>query len=145
MEHNSTQSLIVPFRLMTDGFVACWVIKMRENSLSGSVNLFKGVNVIDVRTKWFQNFRRFELSRVNFVPREPKIGSSYREFREIGGEITKLEWSKSKGNKVWFKILGGLRNRGFEKSGFHCILNNENFKMDIEQMNFATHLIITLQ
>ena len=27
----------------------------------------------------------------------------------------------------------------FEKSGFHCILNNENFKMDIEQMNFATH------
>ena len=23
--------------------------------------------------------------------------------------------------------------------------NNDNFKMDIEQMNFATHLIITLQ
>ena len=46
---------------------------MQENSLSGIVNLFKGVNVIDVRTKWFRNFRRFELLRVNFVPQEPKL------------------------------------------------------------------------
>ena len=135
---------------MTDGFVACWVIKMRENSLSGSVNFFKGVNVIDICTKWFRNFHRFELSRVNFVPQEPKLVrviGSFKKLRvwEIGGEIIELEWSKSKGNKVWFKILGGSRNRGFEKSGFHCILNNEKFKMDIEQMNFATHLIITLQ
>ena len=47
--------------------------KMQENSLSGIVNLFKGVNVIDVRTKWFRNFCRFKLLRVNFVPREPKL------------------------------------------------------------------------
>ena len=32
-EHMSCR-VIVPFRLMTDGFVACCVIKMRENSLS---------------------------------------------------------------------------------------------------------------
>ena len=46
---------------------------MQENSLSGIVNLFKGMNVIDVHTKWFRNFCRFELLRVNFVPREPKL------------------------------------------------------------------------
>ena len=28
---------------------------------------------------------------------------------------------------------------------FYRILNNENFKMEVEQMNFATHLIITVQ
>ena len=28
---------------------------------------------------------------------------------------------------------------------FHCILNNENFKMEVEQMNFVIHLIITVQ
>ena len=39
---------------------------MACGGLSGSANLFKGVNVIDIRTKWFGNFRRFELSRVNF-------------------------------------------------------------------------------
>jgi len=74
---------------MTDGFVACCVIKMREKSLSGSVNLLKDVNVIDVCTKWFRNFHRFKLSRVNF----------------------------SHGSQNWFKLLGVLRNRGFEKSG----------------------------
>ena len=70
---------------MTDGFVACCVIKRRENSLSGSVNLVNGVNVSDVRTKWFRNFRRFELSRVNLSHAGAKISSSYREFREIEG------------------------------------------------------------
>ena len=55
--------------------MACCVIKMRENSLSGSVNLFKGMNVIDIRTKWLRNFRRSGA----------KICSSYREFREIEG------------------------------------------------------------
>ena len=34
---------------MTDLWLACCVVKMRENSLSGGVNLFKGVNVIDIR------------------------------------------------------------------------------------------------
>ena len=28
---------------------------------------------------------------------------------------------------------------------FYCILNNENFKMEVEQMNSVTHLIITVQ
>ena len=41
--------------------------------------------------------------------------------REIGGEIIELEGGKCKGNKVWFEISGGSGNRGFEKSGFHCI------------------------
>ena len=28
---------------------------------------------------------------------------------------------------------------------FYCILNNENFKMEVERTNFVTHLIILLQ
>ena len=28
---------------------------------------------------------------------------------------------------------------------FDCILENENFKMEVEQTNFVTHLIITVQ
>ena len=28
---------------------------------------------------------------------------------------------------------------------FHRILNSENFKMEAEQTNFVTHLIITIQ
>ena len=28
---------------------------------------------------------------------------------------------------------------------FHRILNNENFKVEVEQMSFVTHLIITVQ
>ena len=28
---------------------------------------------------------------------------------------------------------------------FYLILNNENFKMEVEQTNFVTHLIITVQ
>ena len=71
---------------------------------------------------------RFSQVRViegQFVPREPKlvrvIGSFEKSrVREIGGEIVELEWSKSKGFKVWFEILGGSGNRVFEKSGFHC-------------------------
>ena len=51
-------------------------------------NLFKGVNVVDIRTKWFGNFRRFELSRVN-LPH---------------------------GSQNWFELSGVSRNRGFEKS-----------------------------
>ena len=81
---------------MTDFWLGCCVIKMRGNSLSGSANLFKDVKVIDIRTKWFGNFRRFELSRVKFVPREPKlvrvIGSFEKSrVREIGGKIVEHE------------------------------------------------------
>ena len=50
---------------------------------------FKGVNVIDIRTVWFGNFRRFELSRV----------------------------SLSHGSQNWFELSGVWRKRGFEKSG----------------------------
>ena len=56
-------------------------------------------------------------------PTGAKIGSSYRQFREIGDEIIELEWSKSKGNKDWLKISGGSGKRGFEKSGFHCTVH----------------------
>ena len=28
---------------------------------------------------------------------------------------------------------------------FYCILDNENFKMEVEQTIFVTHLIITVQ
>ena len=66
---------------------------MRENSLSGSANLFKGVNVIAIRIKWFGNFRRFELSRVNL----------------------------SHGSQNWFELSGVSRNRGFEKSGVNFV------------------------
>ena len=74
------------FRLMTDLRL---VIKMRETRFSGSANLFKEVNVIDIRTKWFGNFPRVELSRV----------------------------SLSHGRQKCFDLSGVSRNRGFEKSG----------------------------
>ena len=52
------------------------------------------------------------------------IGSfEISRVREIVGEIIELERGKFKGNKNWFEISGGSRNRGFEKSGFHC--NND--------------------
>ena len=52
-------------------------------------NSFKGVNVIDIHTKWLGNFRRFELSRVN-----------------LSHEI-----------QNWFVLSGVSRKRGFENSG----------------------------
>ena len=60
---------------------------MQENSLSGSVNLFKGVNLIDIHTKCFQNFIRFSLSRVNLSHRSFKKS----RFQEIRGEIVNIE------------------------------------------------------
>ena len=53
------------------------------------LNLFKCVNVIDIRTKWFGKFRRFELSTVNLTH----------------------------GSQNWFEVAGVPRNRGFQKSG----------------------------
>ena len=52
-------------------------------------NLFQGVNLIDIRTKYFGNFRRFEVSRVNL----------------------------SRVSQNWLELSGVSRNRGFEKSG----------------------------
>ena len=127
-----SEAAILPFRLTTDLRLACCVIKMRENSLFGSANLFKGVNVIDIRTKWFGNFPRFELSRVNLSHGsqnwfELSGVSRNRGFEKSGGKIVELEWSKSKGNKVWFEISTG--NRGFEKSGFHCTNQPQNSRI----------------
>ena len=33
----------------------------------------------------------------------------------------------------------------WQNFSFHRILNNENFKMEVEQTNFVTHLLITVQ
>ena len=60
---------------------------MRENSLSGSVNSFNGVNVIDVAGSSY---------RGSICPTEPKLVRVIRSFeksrvREIGGEIIDLE------------------------------------------------------
>ena len=33
----------------------------------------------------------------------------------------------------------------WQKFYFYRILNNENFKMEVEQTNFVTHLVITVQ
>ena len=33
----------------------------------------------------------------------------------------------------------------WQNFSFHHISSNENFKMEVEQMNFVTHLIITVQ
>ena len=82
---------------MTDLWLARCAIKMQENSLSGRANLFIGVNVIDIRTKWFGNFHWFQLSRVNLShggQRFELSGVSRNrgfEIREIGGEIVELE------------------------------------------------------
>ena len=74
-----------------------------------------------------------------FVTREPKlvrfIGSFEKSrVREIGGKIVELEWSKSKGNKVWFEISRGSGNRGFEKSGFHCTARHLNALTDYMEL-----------
>ena len=90
---------------------------MQEKSLSGSVNLLKGVNLIDIHTKCFQNFIRFSLSRVNLSQRSFELS----RFQQIGGEIIiiELEWSLSNRIKVWIEILGGSGNLRLKKIGFH--------------------------
>ena len=71
---------------MTDLRLACCMIKMRENSLSGSTNLFEGVNVIDIRTnKVVWKFFAGSSYRGSICPTGAKIGSNYQEFQEIEG------------------------------------------------------------
>ena len=65
--------------------LACCVIKMRENSLSGSANLFKGVNVIDIHSESGLEIFAGSSYRGSICPTGAKIGSSYREFRNIEG------------------------------------------------------------
>ena len=80
---------------MTDLWLACCVIKMRENSFSGSANLLKGVNVIDICTVVWK-FSQVRVIEGESVPREPKLVRVVGSFeklrvREIGGEIIELE------------------------------------------------------
>ena len=75
---------------LSDWWQICGLL-MRGNSFSRSANLFKDVNVIDIPTKWFGNFHRFELSRVNLPHR---IRS-----------------------QNWFELSGVSRIQGFEKLG----------------------------
>ena len=65
----------------------------------------------DIHTKWFGNFRRFELSGVN-------LSHGSQNWFELSGISRKGNFN---GNKAWFEISGGSGNGGFEKSGFHCI------------------------
>ena len=65
--------------------VACCVIKMRQNSLSGSANLFKGVNMsFKCALSGLEIFAGSSY-RGTICPTGAKIGSSYRELREIEG------------------------------------------------------------
>ena len=71
------------------------MIKIKENSLSESVNLFKGLDVIDIRTKLFRQFRGSSY-RGSICPTGKKlvrvIGSFEKSrVREIGGEIIEFE------------------------------------------------------
>ena len=52
-------------------------------------------------------------------PRETKIGSRNREIRNIGDKITVKQ---VQGRQLLVRVIRiFFRNRGFEKSGFHCI------------------------
>ena len=93
---------------------------------------------------------KFSQARViegQFVTREPKLVQFIGSFeesrvREIVGEIIELEWSKSKGIKVWFEISGGSGNRGFEISGFHCTARHLNALTDCMEL-LVMRLMIT--
>ena len=55
-------------------------------------------------------------------PRETKIAENWFEksgFRNIGGTITV---KRIQGKRFWFELSGVLRNRWFEKLGFHSVL-----------------------
>ena len=106
---------------MTDLGLACCVIKIWENGLSGSVNLFKGVDVIDICTKLFCNFRRPSY-RGSICPTGEKIGSSYRSFKksrvqEIRGEPTAL----TEGREQMFSIKLIKSSLRVTKSRFYCV------------------------
>ena len=48
--------------------------------------------------------------------------------------------------KAWYTEVYSLKFCDiWQKFYFYRILNNENFKMEFEQTNFVTHLIITVQ
>ena len=47
--------------------------------------------------------------------------------------------------RQFFKICSLKFCDTWQNFYFYRILNNENFKMEVEQTNFVTHLIITVQ
>ena len=61
-------------------------------------------------------------------------GNAFWNFRSQGGVKT---WKPSVVGYGYFLELPNVY--------FYRILNNENFKMEVEQMNFVMHLIITVQ
>ena len=72
----------------------------------GAAEVFKG-NKSDNRNRL--SFSGMPISRTS-------KGSENR-FEKSGLKLQGF----SNGNELWFEKSGGLRNRGFEKSGFHCI------------------------
>lgn len=48
-----------------------------------------------------------------------EIGLKNWVIQEIGGKITVYHWGEE--IDFWFKLLEGLKNREFQKLGFHCI------------------------
>ena len=60
-------------------------------------------------------------------PRETKIGFRNRDFKNIGGKIT---LKQIQGKQLLVQVIGGLRNQGFEKSGFHCINVQRNYERE---------------
>ena len=62
---------------------------MRENSLSGSANLFKGANMLLKSALGGLEICAGSSYRGSICPMGAKIGSSYWEFREIEGSINR--------------------------------------------------------
>ena len=52
---------------------------------------------------------------------------------------------KQTGNYIFLKIFSLKVFDILQNFYFYRILNSENFKMEVEQMYFVTHLIITVQ
>ena len=45
-----------------------------------------------------------------------------------------------KGNENWFEKLRGLRNRGFEKSGFYCIFSRLALAVHFPTLGAGLHI-----
>ena len=87
-------------------------------------------NVTGISTKWFENFQRFELRRVNFPGIFPTGVENWFEFAGVsnnggfeksGVKLQCQSEANPGGNDNWFELSGGLRDRGFEKSGFQIL------------------------
>ena len=82
-EKCSCEAVIVPFRLMTDLWLAWCVTKMRENNLSGGFNLTSPLSSLEIFAG--SNYRG------SICPTGAKISSSYREFREIEAWVIQMQ------------------------------------------------------